>query len=83
MAVIAEMQQSPYFQRRAFRLRRRNDEARRKARLRRYWRARGYDEVADRGRVADPRECSCFLCRGGQLERVNYREAISPQIEVE
>lgn len=83
MNVIEEARHSPYFQRRAFRLRRRNDEVRRKARLRRYWRAIGFDEVADQDRVPDPRECSCFLCRSGHMERVKYREAISPQIDQE
>lgn len=80
---LRNAQADPHIQRRAFRLRRRNDEARRIARLRRYWRAIGHAEIADLDRVPDPRECSCFLCRGWAIDQAKRREAISPKADEE
>ena len=74
------MNLSPWFQRRAFRLRRRNDEARRKARLRRYWTHVNprFADTADQPRVPDPRECSCYLCRARHIGNAQRKQALAP-----
>jgi hypothetical protein len=81
MTVLDDLRASAYFQRRANRLRRRNAETRKKARLARYWRNVALSYSGEWTHWPDPRHCSCYLCRCSDMERAARRQALAPRVE--